>query len=360
MVTRRQYLLQSAAALVGFYGSGQGLASPLRSPLTVLVEVDLSTQSRDVGRAIEAGVREASTTDPKGLRVQVINTQGNVRRAQDAMREAMMHPSILAIIGGGDANISAGLRASVKQDAIPYGIAWATDLPALLDDPWSIRLGLSEPQCLIDLMTQARALPTKRWGFLFSQDALGRASYDALTALLASNLGPQVVGVQWHDLSAHTLRAQWFSLQEQGAQMVWFVGQPRAARILANAMQTAKSQTQVPVLASSSAWSAQWAMELKPQTFALPIYFVLPQLPASHSAKRSAGIHPAYAFADALTKALLEALATSPHPANLRTLRETVRAQWTLLQRQQDQLPPALYHYGAGQWQAVTFSHLWQ
>ena len=79
--------------------------SALKTPetrATLILELDLSTRTRDVGRAIQAGVRAALQSSSPSLPVLVIDTHGNTARALDALTDYLSTAPIAAIIGGGD------------------------------------------------------------------------------------------------------------------------------------------------------------------------------------------------------------------------------------------------------------------
>jgi hypothetical protein len=355
---KRRHCLQVGALLLGHAWMRASYGQSPQRPPTVVVEVDLSTTSRDVGLAIEAGVRLALAAQTQAPRVEVINSQGNVRRAQDALHTILMQSSVLAVIGGGDANVSRGLRVPLQQAAIPYAMVWTNDPSTTERDAWTFRFGLSDQQCLNMLIPSPPGVPAKRWGFLLSHDAVGRASYDALGALLASNAPPEVVGVQWHDLSAHNLSSHWHDLLARGAEAIWFAGHPRATRILASLIASSPRKFQrIPILASPHAWSARLGGSFD-RLQRLPLYFALPD-DAAHfgvSASHALELHPAKNLAFRVMQTLLESNALAHSGVIERT---TIRASWAQLQQTVAHASPRWYQYQpSAQWQSIPLSRI--
>ena len=322
-----------------------GLGKPLMDMGTLIVELDLSTTSRDVGRAIELGINSALRESQAKLAIHVINTQGNLTRALDQLRASIQDPRILAMIGGGDSNLAGRIAEWATTEQLPYGITWASDASSEEQGPWIFRYCLSDAQCLEQLMGKTPANEKKRWGILLSNDPLGRASYEAILALLATPKAPELVGVQWHDVHAHDLSEQYTRLVALGAQAFWFCGHPRATRILAQTMH--QGTHSVPVFTSPNAWSTHFASLRKPNLASLPIYFALPQPSARNpwsDRYQPLWTHPASAQAYRLTQALIQAVQHEV-PATVAPKRQQIARAWRGLQETLLPLEMGFYHY---------------
>jgi hypothetical protein len=342
---RRQFLSWSAALAAGGllpHGAANAIKTA-ETQATLVLELDLSTRTRDAGRAIEAGVRAALQSSKSALPVLLIDSHGNPARALDALREHSSQGAIIAIIGGGDANVTPVVARWAKMHQVPYGMVWAGNGPLQADDRWCSAFGLSDERAIAALIRQAQAYKTNRWGFLLSNDALGRASYDALLSLMTAANSFELVGVQWHDVSANEIGAQYLRLQQQGAQAVWLTGQPRASRLLAEAMQLQSKQKKgIPVVASSNAWNAEFAALAKPSFADLPFYFALPKPSGATSWK-----HPARWQAEALTLSLLSEI--KKVPVDLDKQRLAIAGAWSAIQGRQRNAPIAIAHFGTQQ-----------
>lgn len=347
---RRHFLSWSGALIAaGLFPSRE--VSALKTPETraaLVLELDLSTRTRDVGRAIQAGVRAALQSSNPTLPVLVIDTHGNTARAIDALADYLRAAPIAAIIGGGDGNVSAVVAQWAKQHQVPYGIVWAGNSQVHADGRWSSAFSLSDERAIALLIQEAQAYKKNRWGFLLSNDALGRASYDALLSRMSATDSFDLVSVQWHDVSAHEIGGQYLRMQQQGVQAVWLTGQPRASRLLAEAMQLQRKQKKaIPVVASSNAWNAEFAAKLKATFAGLPFYFALPKPSSMNPWTQGDSFalkHPASAQAETLTLTLLSEI--KKVPVDLKKQRTAIAGAWGALQAQQGTAAIAIAHYG--------------
>ena len=349
---QRRHFLSCSGALIAAGLLPLREVSALKTPETrasLVLELDLSTRTRDVGRAIQAGVRAALQSSSSTLPVLVIDTHGNTARALDALINYSSSAPIAAIIGGGDGNVSAVVAQWAKRHQVPYGIVWAGNSQAQVDGRWSSAFSLSDERVITVLIKEAQAYKKNRWGFLLSNDALGRASYDALLSLMSATDSFELVSVQWHDILANEIGRQYFRMEQQGAQAIWLTGQPRASRLLAEAMQLQLRQKKaIPVVASSNAWNAEFAAIPKATFADLPFYFALPKPNSTNPwmhGNSSAWTHPASAQAEALTLTLLSEI--TKVSVDLKKQRSAIAEAWGALQVQQQTVPIAIARYGA-------------
>ena len=303
--------LPSLAAAQSFVGSRR---SAMR--YRILVEVDLASRTRDVGKAIEDGVRQAVLTMKQEIQAQVelviLNHHGNADRALDLLNQvplAIPDQPVLGIIGGGDANLAPLVARWATRNALPYGIAWASN-PRLLAQVTSelgspaplLRYAVTDDRALDWLSSASLALDKRRWGLLLANDGLGRATYDNVVERSSSPNHLELVGVQWHSRSAVELESQYELLRARGAQMIFLAAQPPASLVLANVLAKRGSGFYPPVLCSSNAWHTQivertgGAIGRCAMSFYMPIMESM-QLP----------IHPAQAFAAQLTEQVIRA-----------------------------------------------------
>jgi ABC-type branched-subunit amino acid transport system substrate-binding protein len=354
MGKRRQFLLRGAslvpAWLLPLGSIGAALAQAKQA--TVVLELDLSTRTRDAGRAIEEGVRAALQRAGSSAPLRILDTQGNLARALDGLTDIATAEPILAIIGGGDGNVSSHVMEWAEVNQVPYGIAWASNISMQRASRWSFTLGFSDERGITTAVKVARLRERQRWGFLLSNDALGRASYDAVLGLMATPIAPDLVGIQWHDVFAQSIGAQYLRLQQQGAQAIWLSGHPRAARQLADAMQRQmQTKSLTPVMASSSTWNAEFTALAQSHFGSVPLYFELPEfgkLSSGLVGQNPAWMHPANTNADELLTAMLQV--TGKKQQDLSLQRAAIARAWGELQLKQRSTPMAMYHYdGRGQ-----------
>jgi ABC-type branched-subunit amino acid transport system substrate-binding protein len=354
MGKRRQFLVHGASLIPAFllpFGL-IGTATAQEKQATLVLELDLSTRTRDAGRAIEDGVRAALQRAGTSMPIRVLDTQGNLVRAIDGLTDIATAEPILAIIGGGDGNVSSHVMEWAEANQVPYGIAWASNLSAQRAARWSFSLGFSDARSIAAAVKLARLHEKRRWGFLLSNDALGRANYDTVLELMAAPTAPELVGIQWHDVFAHNIGVQYLRLQQQGAQAIWLSGHPRAARQLADAMQRQMQiKALTPVIASSSAWNAEFNALAQSHFDSVPLYFELPEsekLTPGPAGQSPVWMHPANTNADELLTTMLQA--THKKQQDLSKQRAAIARAWTALQSKQRGTRMALYRYnGQGQ-----------
>ena len=334
---RRRYLRW--ALTPWWWGGNFALAQALAKPKTVVVEIDLSTRSRDAAAALLAGVQAAFDSANPALQVQIVNTYGNPMRARDALEQIASQSALVAVVGGADANVAAVVGPWAQAQQLPYAVLWSSVHAQQSRAAWDFYFGLSDAQCLQRIVE--KPLAKKRWGFLFSNDVLGRASYEALLELLTNATQLEPVGIQWHDVAANEIAAQYWELANQGAQGIWLSAYPRASAILAQALRSNRAPVpRPPVCASANAWSAQWASTTRSALQDAPLYFALPQLPTLHRLPA----HPAGAWARALGASLVASVRTHAQ-ADLQTLRAAVAQGWRATQTEFANLPFGFYGY---------------
>ena len=349
MGKRRQFLVHGASLIPAFllpFGL-IGTAAAQEKQAALVLELDLSTRTRDAGRAIEDGVRAALRRAGATMPIRVLDTQGNLARAIDGLTDIATAEPILAIIGGGDGNVTSHVMEWAEANQVPYGIAWASNLSAQRAARWSFSLGFSDERGISSAVKAARLREKRRWGFLLSNDALGRANYDTVLGLMATPMAPELAGIQWHDVFAQNIGAQYLRLQQQGAQAIWLSGHPRAARQLADAMQRQmQTKSLTPVIASSSAWNAEFTALAQTHFGSVPLYFELPEsekLTPGPAGQNPVWMHPANTNADELLTTML--LVTQKKQQDVSSQRAAIARVWGELQSKQRNTRMAMYRY---------------
>jgi hypothetical protein len=246
------------------------------------VAANLGNQFRATGGAIIKGVRSAVGQFVLGsgqpISVEVINHDANIHKAEDLLNQWVKKPRLIGLLGGGSGGVAAQLVQWTDQHQLPYGVAWASNADLLKNHPTVFRLASTDSQAALCAMNLAQEAKQPKWGLLLANNALGRASYDALLPWMTqAPHANHFVGVQWHSILAQEIGAQYNSLRIKGAQWIFLVGEPRSALELSLSLQKQTPYGGPLVFCSSNAWDPHLFSYSQGKLAQQQIFFSLPK-----------------------------------------------------------------------------------
>jgi hypothetical protein len=321
-ISRRQIL---CASMLWLAGISRAMARSTK-PLSLWLEVDLASRTNGIGSAIVQGVNEALLAKPalaQLIDLQIINHHGNPDRLMHQLGELVKTSDmkrVIGLIGGGDGNLAPVVARWAIGRQLPYFITWASN-PRLIaqiqaeaqSQTYLLRKVVTDDEVFDQYLDALRQSGKKRWGLMLVNDALGRASYDyILESAMTSSSGLELVGIEWHGISATQIGLQYQALKQRGAQSIFMVTHPYAAQIFSRALSATVSASKssrtgrqsIPIICSSNAWSPQLMKASQGAIVRAPMYFALPQ-----NWQSSASMEPVAGFANMVAQDWFSTLA---------------------------------------------------
>lgn len=148
-------------------------------------------------------------------------------RGVDNLKELAGQADLVAVFVGKFSPVVIEQAPVANALKIPLLDPWAAADDIISSNPantYTFRLSLRDSWAVPAMLASLKAKGKKRVGVMLPSTAWGRSNERLILAHAKTNQVPSIVGIQWYNFGAASLKTQWEALKQQKADALLFVG----------------------------------------------------------------------------------------------------------------------------------------